>query len=147
MITDLEQFSVIERDDFSLSVLYADDIVILCDDEEKLQLMLNHVTEWCSKWCLKVNTNKSIAIYVRPKRLVRTEKDFELGNELLDAVNDYKYLGFYFDEFMELNKCINILAAAAGRSPGVVISRFKSSRDAGLYTYTKLFDSCVVPDQ
>ena len=79
-LTDLEQFSGIETDDFSLSVLcYADDIVILCDSEEKLQSMLNHVDEWCSKWCLKVNTNKSKVMHVRPKRLVHTEKAFVLG--------------------------------------------------------------------
>ena len=65
--------------------------------------------------------------------------------ELLDIVNDYKYLGFYFDEFMDLNKGINILSGAAGRSLGAVISKFKSLRDAGFYTYTKSFDSCVVP--
>ena len=38
-------------------------------------------------------------MHVRPIRLVHTEKDFVLGNELLDVVIDYKYLGFYFDEF------------------------------------------------
>ena len=65
-------------------------------------------------------------MHVRPKRLVRTEKYFVLGNELLDVVNDYKYLGFYFDEFMDLNKCINILPNAAGMSLGAVISKFKS---------------------
>ena len=107
--------------------------------------MLNHVAEWCSKWCLKVNTNKSKVMHVRPKRLVRTEIDFVLGNELLNVVNDYKYLGFYFDEFMDLNKGINILSDAAGRSLGAVVSKFKSLRDAGFYTYTKLCDSCVVP--
>ena len=75
LITDLKQFSGMETDDFSLSALfYADDIVILCDSGEKLQSMLNHVVEWCSKWCLKVNTNKSKVMHVRPKRLVRTEK-------------------------------------------------------------------------
>ena len=145
LITDIEQFSGIETDDFSLSVLcYADDIVILCDSGENLRSMLNHVAEWCSKWCLKVNTNKSKVMHVRPKRLVRAEKDFVLGNELLNVVNDYKYLRFYFDEFMYLNKGISILSDAAGRSPGAVISKFKSLRDAGVYTYTKLFDSCVV---
>ena len=119
--------------------------MILCDSEEKLQLLLNDVAEWCSKCCLKVNTNKSKVKHVRPKRLVRTEKDFILGNELLNAVNDYKYIGFYFDKFMDLNKGINILSDAAGRRLGAVISKFISLRDAGFYTYTKLFDSCVVP--
>ena len=38
LITDLEKVSGIETDDFSLSVLcYADDSVILCHSEEKLQ--------------------------------------------------------------------------------------------------------------
>ena len=63
----------------------------------------------------------------------------------MNVVNDYKYLGFYFDKFMDLNKRINILSDAAGRSLGAVISKFKSLSDAGFYTYTKLFDSCVVP--
>ena len=107
--------------------------------------MLNHVAEWCSKWCLKVNTNISKVMHVRPKRLVRTEKDFVLENELLNVVNDYKYPGFYFDEYMDLNKGINILSDAAGRSLGAVVSKFKSLRDASFYTYTKLCDSCVVP--
>ena len=84
-------------------------------------------------------------MHVRPKRLVRTGTDFVLGNEQLKIVEDYKYLGFYFNEFMDLNKGINILSDAAGRSLGAVISTFKSLRDAGFYTYTKLFDSCVVP--
>ena len=52
------------------------------------------------------------------------------------------YLGFFFYEFMYLNKGISILSDAAGRSLGAVISKFKSLR---FYTYTKLFDSCVVP--
>ena len=95
--------------------------MILCDSEEKLQLMLNHVAEWCLKWCLKVNTNKSNVMHVRPKHLIHTEKDVVLGNELLDVVNDYKYLGFSFDEFMNLNKNINISSDAAGRSLGAVI--------------------------
>ena len=105
--------------------------------------MLNHVAEWCSKWCLRVNTIKSKVMHVRPKRLVRTEKDFVLGNELLDVVNEYKYLWFYFDEFMDLNKGINMLSDAAGKSLGIVISKFKSLRDAGFYTYIKLFNRAV----
>ena len=40
-------------------------------------------------------------MHVRPKRLARTGKYFVLGNELLDVANDYKYIGFCFDEFMD----------------------------------------------
>ena len=144
LITDLEQFSAIDTDYFSLSVLcYTEDIVILCNSEEKLQLVLNHVAEWCLKWCLKVNTNKSKVLHVRPKRLVRTEKDFVPENKLLDVVNYYKYLGFYFDEFMDLSTGINILRDLAGRTLGAVISKFISLRVAGfLYIYQIIWQVC-----
>ena len=55
--------------------------------------MLNHVADWCSNCCLKVNTNKSKVMHVRPKRLVRTEKDFVQRNELLVVVKKKKYHG------------------------------------------------------
>ena len=64
-----------------------------------LQFMLIHTTEWCSDWCLKVNTNNSNGMYVRPKRLVRAEKIFALGNEQLEAFDDINI--FFFMNLIE----------------------------------------------
>ena len=57
----------------------------------------------------KINTNTSKVMHVRPKRHSGTYRELLCtGNKLLDVVNDYKYLWFYFDEFVDLNQGINI---------------------------------------
>ena len=36
-------------------LLYADDIVLLAENEKDLQTLLNTTHEWCSKWKLNIN--------------------------------------------------------------------------------------------
>ena len=44
------------------TILYADDTVLLAESAEELQSELNYLYEYCEKWNLKVNTNKSKVI-------------------------------------------------------------------------------------
>ena len=39
-------------------MLYADDMVILADDEEMFRRALNEMGEWCEEWLMKVNVDK-----------------------------------------------------------------------------------------
>ena len=39
-------------------MLYADDMVILVDDEKMLRRALNEMGEWCVEWSVKVNVDK-----------------------------------------------------------------------------------------
>lgn len=48
-------------------LLYADDIALITPDEQSLQLMLNKLTDWCSKWKLSVNPQKTKVIHFRPQ--------------------------------------------------------------------------------
>jgi hypothetical protein len=41
------------------TILYADDSVLLAESVEELDSELNYFYEYCEKWNLKVNTNKS----------------------------------------------------------------------------------------
>ena len=77
----------IETDDFSLSVLcYANDIVVISESEVNLQKMLDYIHSWCRKWRLRVNTNKSKIMHVRPKRRQREKNLFKIGNINIDMV-------------------------------------------------------------
>ena len=60
-------------------------------------------------------------------------------------MSKYKYLGFFFNEHMDMREGINVLSEAAGRSFSGIIAKFVSFRDAVFQTYTKLYKSCVVP--
>ena len=41
------------------TILYANDTVLLAESAEELQLELNYFYEYCEKWNIKVNINKS----------------------------------------------------------------------------------------
>ena len=42
-----------------ICLLYADDIVLFADSKAELQTSLNVLYEYCQKWKLVVNTNKT----------------------------------------------------------------------------------------
>ena len=48
-------------------LMYADDIVLVSEDEQELQAMLNHVHDWCRKWQMCVNMDKT-NLYTLEKR-------------------------------------------------------------------------------
>ena len=60
LVTDIENLHCgIETDEFSLSVLcYADDIVIITENEDNMQIVLDYIAVWFKKWRMKVNTKK-----------------------------------------------------------------------------------------
>ena len=82
---------------------------------------------------------------VRRKPCKFTQAIFNLDGSELELVSKYKYLGFFFNEHMDMKEGINVLSEAAGRSLSGIIAKFASFRDAGFQTYTKLCESCVVP--
>ncbi len=66
-------------------LLYADDIVMF---SENMQYMLNYMDEWCFKWKLKLNINKSNIVHFRTKRQNQTEFRFHFGDsEILININ------------------------------------------------------------
>ena len=54
--------------------------------------------QWCKKWRVIINTNKSKIVYFRRRRTQRTNYAFKVGNNVLETVNQYRYLGVIFEE-------------------------------------------------
>ena len=107
--------------------------------------MLNTLYEWCKKWRMKANINKSKIIHFRTKGHKQTEYRFKLGNEFLDIDEKYKYLGIVMDEFLDFNTTASVLAESGGRALGAVYSKFKYNKGFGYETYTKMFNTGIVP--
>lgn len=125
-------------------LLYADDMVLTAENEADLQGMLNAMYEWSIHWRLKVNISKSKIMQFRPSRRKPSNNNFKYGGNMLERVSDYKYLGIYLDEYLNYNKCSKILSESAGRALGGVIAKFKTLKDCGYKTYTKLFETGVL---
>ena len=112
LVSDLNINAVgIENNEFSIKcLLYADDIALFGNSVNDLQCMLNTMYEWCKKWQMKVNPGKSKIIHFRTNRIQKTEFSFKYGDVLLDVVDRYKYLGIVFDEHLDYNVTVAVLA-------------------------------------
>ncbi len=129
-----------------ISVLaYADDLVLLAENEHDLQLLLDTLYDWCYKWRLAINIDKTKVMHFRNKDRTRTQFNFNVNGQKLEIVNSYKYLGILLEEFLDFSKTAELLAGAAGRALGAVINKVKSNKDLGYRTYTTLIDMCVMP--
>ncbi len=70
-----------------------------------------------------------------------------MGNSgvTLEVVESYKYLGVIFDQYLTFAKATQTLSNAAGRALGGMICKYKTMKEMGYSTYSKLFSAMVTP--
>lgn len=74
------------------SLLCADDLTVLSRSKVGLQNCLNTLSLYCNSWMLKINPTKTkIMIFQKFKR--KCVSSFYTGNEKIDIVQNYTYLG------------------------------------------------------
>ena len=86
--------------------LYADDTVLYCsgntyeDCAIELQKSLDEFVIWCSKNALTINTKKTKIMTFGSKNKIKKAKymNIKIGNETLENVPTYKYLGIHLDQ-------------------------------------------------
>ena len=135
----------IKVDDELVSIfLYADDIALVAPDENSLQRMLDCLYNWCSEWKLLVNPEKSQVIHFRwGPSVSRSNFAFKCGENDLQTVDRYRYLGLIFTEFLDLNVMSKAVALAATRALGLLIAKCKANGGVPFSVFTQLYDSLV----
>lgn len=135
----------IDINDFNLSILlYADDIVLMAPDENSLQKMLKFIETWCNKWRMAINADKSQIVHFRHHSKTKSDQTFTLGNNNLQTVSYYKYLGVIFDEHLSFEINSSILADSASRALGSIRTKLKRMKEIGYNTFDTLFRSTVL---
>ena len=120
-------------------------MVLLAQNEQDMKLLLGVVDSWCQKWRVKISSDKTKVVHFRNSRRSCTKFKFYLSNFELEIVNKYKYLGVIFDEYLNFKLCEETLAESAGRALSGIISKSKQIKDLGFQTFSKLFESGVIP--
>ena len=126
-------------------LMYADDVVILSENEEDLQHMLNLVNNWCQKWKMSINQKKTKAMHFRPKTINQCMTPLFLGQAKIEYTNYYKYLGVYINEFLEFDYHCTTLSEAGTRALGSVISKLRNNEYVMYDTYTKCVECSIYP--
>ncbi len=127
------------------TLLYADDLAIISDNEDDLQQMISVMQQWCRKWRMNVNVKKTKVVHFRPKGCDKTDFVFKYGTDNIDVVDNYKYLGLILDEYLDYVVTSTTLANSAGRALGSIQNKFNSLKGLGFDTFTKLFNMGVAP--
>ncbi len=94
---------------------------------------------------MRVNVDKSKVVHFRLRTQEKSSFNFKCGEKIVDIVERYKYLGLVFDEFLDFNVTAGTLADSAGRALGAIYSKFKILKGLGYKTYTKMYETGVVP--
>lgn len=126
-------------------LLYADDAVLIAESESDLQIMINALSKWCSKWEMKLNVEKSKVMHVRHPEYDISTIPIVYENIKLDYVSKYKYLGLVLNEHMDMNESVKNVALAANRALGILIAKTKKCGGFPFQSYSKLYDSLVQP--
>ena len=79
-----------------LVIMYADDTVILCDSEQNMKNALASLHNYCSEWKLTVNCSKTKIVIFGRGRVATSNYNFQFGEERIEVVREYKYLGILF---------------------------------------------------
>lgn len=126
-------------------LLYADDMVLIADNENDLQTLLDIMHKWCMKWRLSVNKEKTEIVHFRPTRRKLTRFTFTYGSEQLNIASSYKYLGIILDEHLKYDVCVKTLASSGGRALGAIIAKFRSLKGIGYSSFSKMYVAGVQP--
>ena len=126
-------------------LVYADDMVLLAENEADLQTLIDIAGEWSRKWRLGINPTKTGVVHFHPKSVPETPIKFRIGEHEIELMHRYKYLGVTLDCHGQVDCIIEQLSGVASRALGAVISKSKDNYNLGFGSFSQLFDSCVVP--
>ena len=97
-------------------LLYADDIVIFSNTSEGLQKGLDIQSDYCQKWKLTVNIDKTKVMIFQKGGILPRNLSFTFQGNVIEIVNKFVYLGISFStggSFTETHKTLSGQALTA----------------------------------
>ena len=86
-------------------LLITDDVVLMANSRDELQKILQISHNFTCKWNLRFNSKKSKVMVIGNN--LNKNSSWVLGNENIDEVTEYKYLGHFINRSMKSNYHIN----------------------------------------
>ena len=124
-------------------LLYADDTVLLAESTNELQTSLTSLKNYCDMWGLKVNRDKT-QIVIFSKGRITKRPDFYLGEEIIEVVDDYTYLGVILNYNGNYLKAISNQKKTANKAMNALLAKTRLL-ELDIDTTLELFQRCVVP--
>ena len=126
-------------------LLYADDIVIFSSTSDGLQKGLDVLSDYCQKWKLTVNTEKTKIMIFRKGRSLPRNLSFVFQGSVLEIVNKFVYLGITFSTGGSFNETHKTLSGQALKAIFKLNQYLYNFTDISPKHTLDLFDKLIVP--
>lgn len=107
--------------------------------------MLDVLDNWCTKWGLKINVNRTKIVHFRKPSTAKTNVLFRCGEDESNVVEQYKYLGLILSEHLDFAITSKAVVQSAGRALGLIIAKSKVLGGMPFECFSKLYNALVVP--
>ena len=124
-------------------LLFADDMILIAKTPQGLQMLLNKLYIYCNEWHIEVNTQKTKTV-IFCNRKSNINVNFNYGNNEIEIVDSYVYLGVYLNYNGKLTHAMNNNANQAIRALHGLKNLYKFEI-MDVKTKTQLFDSIIMP--
>ena len=125
-------------------LLYADDLLIISETEKGLQNCISILEQYCSRWKLEVNLDKTKVIIFNSRKKILIN-DIQYKNSSIEQVFNYQYLGVNISYTGNLKQASLDLSAKATKALFSMNSKIKEYSTMNIETLLKLFDSIIQP--
>lgn len=111
------------------SLAYADDMILMADEERGMRLMLNEFEKYVSEKDLCINVEKTKVMRFRKRRKIGKE-EWKLNGSEVEEVNEFCYLGYWLQfngkQNLNVERRIEKAGKIIGKVWGIGIRRFKN---------------------
>ena len=97
-------------------LLFADDVVLICDTPRGLQNQLDVFSSACKDRFLHVNTDKTKVMVFGKGGFWGKHEKWHLDGMGIEVANEYTYFGYTFTIKMSVTKVVDVLAAKGKRA-------------------------------
>ena len=127
------------------TLLYADDLLLMSDSTEDLQLGIDILYDYCTRWKLNINIEKSAVVIFRKGGLLSINDHYFFGDTLLTVTNKYSYLGMLLSD---RGKCDGLQKNIANCSTRALFKLYKDLHhlhNPKIHFQCELFDKIIIP--
>ena len=89
--------------------MFADDLVLISESHTGLQNCLSELYNYCKKWGLSINTDKTKVVIFNKGGHKYKNYHFNINGDTIDIVTDYCYLGIIFSACGSFTKASKVL--------------------------------------
>eukprot|EP00916_Digyalum_oweni_P000500 GHVL01000935.1.p1 GENE.GHVL01000935.1~~GHVL01000935.1.p1 ORF type:complete len:141 (+),score=1.23 GHVL01000935.1:176-598(+) len=104
-----------------LILLFADDVLLISYSGAGLQKHIDVLKQFTDRFSMTVNLDKTKVIVFRKGGFLAANEAWKYGNEDIEVVNSYKYLGLNFTTKLSLTQMVSDLASKAKIRTGQIL--------------------------